>query len=149
MEWKDSCDQIKVYFILILKIYIKIMLFWILKSIFILIFYLVLSLQELCCRAIVARTTQYGINQLPLPVTIKSHLKSYALTSFSTLSMSLPRNASASKKIKLPSNNTGVSRQHGHPAHSLSHHHHLKNTPLSISTSYITRNSCTISWLKS
>lgn len=105
---------------------------------------LVLSLQELCCRAIVARTTQYGINQLPLPVTIKSHLKSYALTSFSTLSMSLPRN-SASKKIKLPSNNTGVSRQHGHPAHSLSHHHHLKNTPLSISTSYITRNSCTIS----
>jgi len=105
----------------------------------------VLSLQELCCRAIVARTTQYGINQLPLPVTIKSHLKSYALTSFSTLSMSLPRNVSASKKIKLPSNNTGVSRGHGHPAHSVSQYHNLKNTPLNISTSYITRNSCTIS----
>lgn len=107
------------------------------------VYVLVLSLQELCCRAIVARTTQYGINQLPLPVTIKSHLKSYALTSFSTLSMSLPRNASASKKIKLPSNNTGVS--HGHSAHSVSHHHNLKSTPLNISTSYITRNSCTIS----
>lgn len=93
-----------------------------------------------------ARTTQYGINQLPLPVTIKSHLKSYALTSFSTLSMSLPRNASASKKIKLPSNNTGVSRVHGgHPAHSVSQYNNLKSTPLSISTSYITRNSCTIS----
>lgn len=104
-----------------------------------------MSLQELCCRAIVARTTQYGINQLPLPVTIKSHLKSYALTSFSTLSMSLPRNASASKKIKLPSNNTGVSRLHGYPTHSVSQHHNLKNTSLNISSSYITRNSCTIS----
>ncbi|XP_014205685.1 ras-related protein Rab-40B isoform X2 [Copidosoma floridanum] len=40
----------------------------------------VLSLQELACRAIVARTTVYGIDQLPLPVSIKSHLKSYAMT---------------------------------------------------------------------
>ncbi|KAL1498014.1 hypothetical protein ABEB36_008877 [Hypothenemus hampei] len=41
----------------------------------------VLSLQELCCRAIVARTTVYSIEQLPLPTCVKSHLKSYALTS--------------------------------------------------------------------
>ncbi|CAB0039363.1 unnamed protein product [Trichogramma brassicae] len=40
----------------------------------------VLSLQELACRAIVARTTVYGIEQLPLPGSIKSHLKSYAMT---------------------------------------------------------------------
>lgn len=45
---------------------------------------LVLSLQELCCRAIVARTTVYSIEQLPLPSCIKSHLKSYALTTSST-----------------------------------------------------------------
>lgn len=47
----------------------------------------VLSLQELCCRAIVARTSVYGIDQLPLPGSIKSHLKSYDLTSYSTTSM--------------------------------------------------------------
>lgn len=40
----------------------------------------VLSLQELCCRAIVARTTVYSIEQLPLPTCVKSHLKSYAMT---------------------------------------------------------------------
>lgn len=44
----------------------------------------VLSLQELCCRAIVARTTVYSIDKLPLPTCVKSHLKSYALTSTST-----------------------------------------------------------------
>ncbi|KAJ8678894.1 hypothetical protein QAD02_014681 [Eretmocerus hayati] len=38
----------------------------------------VLSLQELACRAIVARTSVYGIDHLPLPSSIKSHLKSYA-----------------------------------------------------------------------
>nr|CAD7198938.1 unnamed protein product [Timema douglasi] len=43
----------------------------------------VLCLQELCCRAIVARTTVYGIDQLPLPTSIKSHLKSYAMTNTS------------------------------------------------------------------
>ncbi|KAJ8897562.1 hypothetical protein PR048_002911 [Dryococelus australis] len=41
----------------------------------------VLSLQELCCRSIVARTTVYGIDQLPLPTAIKSYLRSYAMTS--------------------------------------------------------------------
>uniref|UniRef100_A0A8D8LH38 small monomeric GTPase n=1 Tax=Cacopsylla melanoneura TaxID=428564 RepID=A0A8D8LH38_9HEMI len=47
----------------------------------------VISLQELCCRAIVARTTVYAINQLPLPNLIKSHLKSYAMTSYTTNTM--------------------------------------------------------------
>ncbi|XP_064478230.1 ras-related protein Rab-40B-like [Ornithodoros turicata] len=41
----------------------------------------VLSLQELCCRTIVARTTVYSIEQLPLPTSMKSCLKSYAMTS--------------------------------------------------------------------
>lgn len=45
---------------------------------------LVLSLQELCCRAIVARTTVYSIEQLPLPTSVKSHLKSYAMTTSTT-----------------------------------------------------------------
>lgn len=41
----------------------------------------VLSLQELCCRTIVRRTRSvYSIDTLPLPTTVKSHLKSYALT---------------------------------------------------------------------
>jgi len=44
----------------------------------------VFSLQELCCRAIVARTTVYSIEQLPLPLCVKSHLKSYALTTVAT-----------------------------------------------------------------
>ncbi|XP_046991086.1 ras-related protein Rab-40C [Schistocerca americana] len=47
----------------------------------------VLSLQELCCRAIVARTTVYSIDQLPLPTSVKSHLKSYAMTTYTTTSM--------------------------------------------------------------
>lgn len=40
----------------------------------------VLSLQELCCRAIVARTSVYGLERLPLPTALKSHLKSYAIS---------------------------------------------------------------------
>lgn len=41
----------------------------------------VLSLQELCCRTIVRRTSVYAIDTLPLPPSVKSTLKSYALTS--------------------------------------------------------------------
>merc|ERR1712228_900781 len=40
----------------------------------------VLSLHELCCHSIVARTNVYGIEKLPLPDAIKANLKSYALT---------------------------------------------------------------------
>lgn len=71
----------------------------------------VLSLQELCCRTIVARTTVYSIEQLPLPSTIKSHLKSYAMTSYSTASM-LPRyllsqsKGGTSRKLKFVGNNS-------------------------------------------
>lgn len=43
--------------------------------------FLVLSLQELCCRTIVRRTSVYAIDTLPLPPSVKKHLKSYALTS--------------------------------------------------------------------
>ena len=41
------------------------------------------SLQELCCRAIVRQTTCYGIEQLPLPATMKSCLKSFSTHSAS------------------------------------------------------------------
>lgn len=47
----------------------------------------VLSLQELCCRAIVRRTSVYAIDQLPLPPSVKSNLKSYALTSSQCLNI--------------------------------------------------------------
>lgn len=40
----------------------------------------VLSLKEIACRCIVANTTIYGIDRLPLPHSLTSHLKSYALT---------------------------------------------------------------------
>lgn len=44
----------------------------------------VLTLQELCSRAIVASTTVYGIEHLPLPQPIKSHLKSYTIHNHTT-----------------------------------------------------------------
>jgi len=45
----------------------------------------VLGLQELCCRTIVARTTVYGIDQLPLPPALRGYLKSYAECGYRTL----------------------------------------------------------------
>ncbi|XP_053202955.1 ras-related protein Rab-40B-like [Panonychus citri] len=43
----------------------------------------VLSLREICCRSIVACTTVYGVEQLPLPPKLKCYLKSYSsLTSY-------------------------------------------------------------------
>uniref|UniRef100_A0A8C4WV41 small monomeric GTPase n=1 Tax=Eptatretus burgeri TaxID=7764 RepID=A0A8C4WV41_EPTBU len=39
----------------------------------------VLSLQDLCCRAIVSVTPVHQIDKLPLPVSIKSHLKSFSM----------------------------------------------------------------------
>ncbi|KAK4011367.1 ras-related protein Rab-40B [Daphnia magna] len=41
----------------------------------------VLSLQELCCRSIVSQTSVYTIDRLPLPPTLHSQLRSYALSS--------------------------------------------------------------------
>ena len=40
-----------------------------------------LTLNEICCHAIVGRTDVYGIDKLPLPDSVKANLKSYALTS--------------------------------------------------------------------
>jgi len=42
----------------------------------------VLSLHEMCCHAIVAKTNVYGIDKLPLPEGVKANLKSYAMTSY-------------------------------------------------------------------
>lgn len=102
----------------------------------------VLSLQELACRAIVARTTVYGIDQLPLPKSIKSHLKSYAMTTTTQLRYNGNRSSSSSKSLG-------------------SHHRKLRfvgvghnglstpgSSPGSITdsrTSCVGRNSCTVS----
>ncbi|CAG5101204.1 Similar to Rab40c: Ras-related protein Rab-40C (Mus musculus) [Cotesia congregata] len=56
----------------------------------------VLTLQEIACRTIVARTTVYEIDQLPLPKSIKSHLKSYAMTTTSQLRCNRSQNSSKS-----------------------------------------------------
>ena len=69
----------------------------------------VLSLQELCCRAIVARTTVYGIDQLPLPTAVKSHLKSYAMTSYTT---SMQHRYVLNHNRSSGSNKTGLSAHH-------------------------------------
>lgn len=103
----------------------------------------VLSLQELACRAIVARTTVYGIEQLPLPKSIKSHLKSYAMTTTSQLRYNGNRSLSSSKSLgshhrKLRFGGVG-------------HHNGLStpgSSPDSITdsrTNCVSRNSCTVS----
>lgn len=91
---------------------------------------LVLSLQELCCRAIVARTTVYSIEQLPLPTCVKSHLKSYALTSTSSQLRytNIHKKSHSGRKLPFISQPT---------------------TPGGIvdtRTSCVPRNSCTVSW---
>jgi len=53
----------------------------------------VLSLQELCCRTIAARTTIYSVDRLPLPTALKAHLKSYLLSASCTRSTSLVRSS--------------------------------------------------------
>merc|ERR1712218_174548 len=50
---------------------------------FILFFYLVSTLYELCAHSIVNRTTVYGIDRLKLPSSVKQNLKSYAVTNYS------------------------------------------------------------------
>lgn len=47
----------------------------------------VLSLQEACCRVVVAKTTMYSIEQLPLPTSLKCYLKSYSMTNQTRLQM--------------------------------------------------------------
>ncbi|XP_055304357.1 ras-related protein Rab-40B isoform X2 [Sitodiplosis mosellana] len=62
----------------------------------------VLSLQELCCRAIVRRTSVYAIDQLPLPPSVKSHLKSYALTSSQCINIMSSSNTKKNGRCKTP-----------------------------------------------
>ncbi|KYN40685.1 Ras-related protein Rab-40C [Trachymyrmex septentrionalis] len=104
----------------------------------------VLSLQELACRAIVARTTVYGIDQLPLPKSIKSHLKSYAMTTTSQLRYNGNRSLSSSKSlgshhrklrfVGVGHNNGGLSTPGSSPG-----------SITDSRTSCVGRNSCTVS----
>lgn len=74
---------------------------------FCLLFPIVLSLQELCCRAIVRRTSVYAIDTLPLPPSVKSHLKSYALTSSQCINtLNHPKKGSRSKTPTLPNSSS-------------------------------------------
>lgn len=60
----------------------------------------VLSLHELCCHSIVARTNVYGIDKLPLPDAIKANLKSYAMTNNAGLRQALNYKTLVGKKKK-------------------------------------------------
>lgn len=66
----------------------------------------VIPLQELCCRTIVASTTIYSIEQLPLPASLKSYLKSYSMTRYkarpNTSQNSSHRDKSLKKSHKIP-----------------------------------------------
>ncbi|EDV38520.2 uncharacterized protein Dana_GF19504, isoform C [Drosophila ananassae] len=61
----------------------------------------VLTLQELCCRTIVRRTSVYAIDSLPLPPSVKSTLKSYALTT-SQCYNSLTQSSKSKNRCKTP-----------------------------------------------
>lgn len=39
----------------------------------------VLSLQDLCCRAVVSCTPVHLVDKLPLPMALRSHLKSFSM----------------------------------------------------------------------
>lgn len=103
----------------------------------------VLSLQELACRAIVARTTVYSIEQLPLPKSIKSYLKSYAMTTTSQLRYNGNRSLSSSKSLGSHHRKlrfVGVGHNNGLSTPG--------SSPGSITdsrTSCVGRNSCTVS----
>ncbi|RWS11532.1 Ras-related protein Rab-40C-like protein [Dinothrombium tinctorium] len=67
----------------------------------------VLSLQELCCRIIIERTTVYGVEQLPLPSSLKSWLKSYSRSQLSNYILKQShRHYHNSHKANKDSNNT-------------------------------------------
>lgn len=106
--------------------------------------FIVLSLQELACRAIVARTTVYSIEQLPLPKSIKSYLKSYAMTTTSQLRYNVNRSLSSSKSLGSHHRKlrfVGVGQNNGLSTPG--------SSPGSITdsrTSCVGRNSCTVSW---
>lgn len=60
----------------------------------------VLSLHELCCHSIVARTNVYSIEKLPLPDSIKANLKSYALNTATNSSIIRPNYKSLKDRKK-------------------------------------------------
>lgn len=104
----------------------------------------VLSLHELCCRTIVRRTSSvYAIDTLPLPRSMKSHLKSYALTS----SQCFFQGATC----------PNLHHNHNHPNsnhHSvvgklnsqiIKHRHRTRTIPTTPNAQYESRNSCSIS----
>lgn len=72
----------------------------------------VLSLQELCRRAITAHTTIYGVDHLPLPSSLKAHLRSYLLDNrtHTTRMPSFHRDRHARRKIIHPSDSPTNSR---------------------------------------
>lgn len=79
----------------------------------------VLSLQELCCRSIVSQTSVYTIDRLPLPPTLHSQLRSYALSS-------------------------GCARHHPHHPN---HHHEMKMAIKKSRLSHVhAKLTCVISW---
>lgn len=101
----------------------------------------VLSLQELCCRAIVARTTVYGIDQLPLPLPIKSYLKSYTMTSYTTAASSSNQHtikSSSSKKLRFGNSHPVTSHQSSIQTPS-------NSNSIDQSKNCVGRNSCVIS----
>ncbi|KAH8236045.1 ras-related protein Rab-40C isoform X1 [Drosophila kikkawai] len=65
----------------------------------------VLSLQELCCRTIVRRTSVYAIDSLPLPPSVKSTLKSYALTTSQCFN-SLTQSSRSKNRCKTPTSHS-------------------------------------------
>lgn len=144
MAWKDYGDRIKVSYIAInLKSPSGLTRHFLTRKDIIWIF-TVLSLQELACRAIVARTTVYGIDQLPLPKSIKSHLKSYAMTTTTQLRYNGNRSSSSSKSLGSHHRKlrfVGVGHNNGLSTPG--------SSPGSITdsrTSCVGRNSCTVSW---
>uniref|UniRef100_A0A8W4FKN1 SOCS box domain-containing protein n=1 Tax=Sus scrofa TaxID=9823 RepID=A0A8W4FKN1_PIG len=54
----------------------------------------VFSLQDLCCHAMVSWTPVHLIDKLPLPVTIKSHLRSFSMANGMNATMTLGRSHS-------------------------------------------------------
>lgn len=76
---------------------------------------LVLPLKELCCRAIVAQTTSYGIERLPLPTSLKSNLKSYSTVA------NMSSNPFSTRIYNSPHFSASNLHQHPHLPH-LKHH---------------------------
>ncbi|KAK2714797.1 ras-related protein Rab-40C-like isoform X2 [Artemia franciscana] len=69
------------------------------------------TLQELCCRAIVSSTSVYGIDKLPLPSSIRTHLRSYAVATAHSRVKSKSKSFRKKKSILSPFNQTCVGKK--------------------------------------